>query len=69
MAFDIVGKKESVLDTNLLHPMEPSLRLGEGLHHLLEVDQTSLLRPGILATSQKVLEPPLSDHGSHEEGA
>ena len=41
MEFDVVGK-EGVLDTNLLHPINPSLRLGEGLHHLLDVDQASI---------------------------
>lgn len=31
----MLWERRRVLNTNLLHPIEPSLRLGEGLHHLL----------------------------------
>lgn len=68
MEFDVVGK-EGVLDTNLLHPIKPSLRLGGGASPSARCGSGLPFQAGFLATSQKGLEPPLSDHGSHEEGA
>lgn len=61
----MLWERRRVLDTNLLLPIEPS-QAGEGLHLSARPPSQA---GGFQVTSQKGLEPPLSDHGSHEEGA
>lgn len=65
MEFDVVGKKEGSG-----HKPPPSDRaLSQAGGGTPPSARPPFSGRGFLATSQKGLEPPLSDHGSHEEGA